>query len=194
MIALGIEASSIVAAADGCRYYTWNHMLQSAIDCFPCELAKVVPVSPPSFLSLGRLPLHIAHNICQVPTCTRSRNPPQPQHGRACEPSGIAMGRTVWGEQQVYVPLDALLISPGQSVPCMLIYSVDPWKDENKSGLHPQYPDIDVRYPDTLSPEAWVNLRLRLGGLLQPSDPELDRLFLDETYQFGEICGYTVCV
>ncbi|KAG6363759.1 hypothetical protein INS49_008862 [Diaporthe citri] len=64
-----------------------------------------------------------------------------------------------------------------------------PWKEENKSGLHPKFPDIDVKYPDTLSPEARIYLRLGTG-LPLPSDPELDRLFLDENYQQYDLSGY----
>lgn len=55
------------------------------------------------------------------------------------------------------------------------------------------HPDIDIRYPDTLSPEARIHLRLGMG-LPQPSDPELDRLFLDEMYQQNDLSGYFTCV
>lgn len=67
-----------------------------------------------------------------------------------------------------------------------------PWKDENKSGFHPTYPDIDVRYPESLMPEAWIALRVT-DALPLPKDPELDRLFLDERYQRNKLFGFYVC-
>lgn len=76
---------------------------------------------------------------------------------------------------------------------CFLLTScADPFKGENKSGLHPRFPEIDIRYPDTLSPEARVNLRLGLG-VPQPSDPELDELFRDERYQQYVLSGFFAC-
>lgn len=74
----------------------------------------------------------------------------------------------------------------------LLTSCADPFKGENKSGLHPKYPEIDIRYPDTLSPEARVSLGLGIG-LPQPSDPELDELFRDERYQQFVLSGYYVC-
>lgn len=50
-----------------------------------------------------------------------------------------------------------------------------------------------MKYPDTLSPEARVYLRLG-AGLPQPTDPELDRLFLDENFQQYDLSGYCTCV
>lgn len=50
-----------------------------------------------------------------------------------------------------------------------------------------------MKYPNTLSPEARIYLRLGIG-LPVPSDPELDRMFLDEAYQSYELSGYFTCV
>ncbi|KAI3396228.1 hypothetical protein diail_366, partial [Diaporthe ilicicola] len=64
-----------------------------------------------------------------------------------------------------------------------------PWQDENSSGLHPKYPDIDLRYIDLLPAEA--TLYASTGTTIpQPSDPDVDRLFLDEKYQASQTNGY----
>lgn len=108
------------------------------------------------------------------------------------------MGRTLFGEPRLYVPTPCPVAVPESTdltsiLRILLTCCVDPWKEENKSGLHPRFPDIDVKYPDTLSPEARIYLRLGVG-LPLPSDPELDRLFLDENFQQFDLGGYFTCV
>lgn len=85
--------------------------------------------------------------------------------------------------------LNALLLLNLRS---FLTQCVDPWKDENKSGFHPTYPDIDVNDPETLTPEAQEALSTT-QGLPQPDDPDLDRLFLDERHQRHHLHGFVSC-
>lgn len=68
-----------------------------------------------------------------------------------------------------------------------------PWKDENKSGLHPRWPDIDVDDGELLPLRQYINLSSSIT-LPLPSDPDLDRIFLEEKHQSSILNGFVSCV